>query len=984
MTETLETFTAALADRYTLKRELGRGGMATVYLAHDCRHDRPIALKVLHPELAATLGPERFLREIRLVARLQHPHILTVLDSGEAAGRLWFTMPYVEGESLRDRLLREKQLPVSDAVRITTEAALALDYAHRHGVIHRDIKPENILLSDGQALVADFGVARGLGTEGRLTETGFTLGTPTYMSPEQASAGPVDARSDQYSLACVLYEMLTGEPPFTGSSPQVVIAKRLAGPVPRVRTLRETVPQSVDEVLAQALATVPADRFPTAALFAHGLEAAPATHAAERVPSRASVHRAAGERSWPRWRLVSLGLVAVLGLSAAVSALFWRSREAPRSLDAALLAVVPFDVLQPALGLWREGLVDLLARNLDGAGPLRTVSPTLVVRRWDGRADRASAASLARSVGAGVVLYGTLVGSGPDSVRLTASLLDVARDEMVGEAEFRGLADRIDQLADSLTVQVLRELAQSRVIGAARASGLGSRSVSALRSFLRAEQHFRRTEWDSARASYEQAVALDSTFALAYWRLGTIRAWQFSTGDSLANLYSQRAAALNRGLPPRESLLVVCDSLMSTLSFPHFSDSAGRERRERLFATAERVAARYATDPEAWVALGEARYHFGHGLAVSDAMMLEPFQRAVALDSSYAPAYIHTVTMAVTLNDQAAARRYLARYLALRPGGTQGVSARMMSVLLDPPTPTAEVGQLLDTISSNALHHAWLDFMRAPDSAELAILLARELADRHVTEEVWWRDPMIRRGSLATTLAFRGHLREAARVVNAHPELATWPLFQELALAGAIPADTADAFYRRRLNRQPFWSLSDPAQEGLGLGPPWWAARGDSASLRRYIQRIDWRAHSRIAPPGAVTNPYWLLAGEAYLALARGDTTDALARFAALPDSTGPVWFERLTLARLLAARGRDREALAVLDREFPFQLVSASQGIWALERARLAEQLGEHEKAKQWYAYVTAIWRHADPELQPVVAEAREALVRLTGELAK
>ena len=202
-------------------------------------------------------------------------------------------------------------------------------------------------------------------------------------------------------------------------------------------------------------------------------------------------------------------------------------------------------------------------------------------------------------------------------MRLTASVLDVTRGEMIGEAEFRGAADRIDQLADSLTVRVLRELAQDRPIGAARSSGLGSRSLPALRYFLRGEQLFRRTEWDSARTSYEQAVTLDSTFALAYWRLGTIRGWQFSVSDSLGHAFSQRAAALNHGLPPRESLLVVCDSLQSTLSGNEILDSAGRERRQRLFETAERVTSRYPTDPEAWVALGETRFHYGHGLGIS-------------------------------------------------------------------------------------------------------------------------------------------------------------------------------------------------------------------------------------------------------------------------------------------------------------------------------------------------------------------------------
>src|SRR5829696_1230475 len=216
MTDLPDHLRAVLADRYRIERELGRGGMATVYLAEDLRHDRSVALKVLHPELAATLGPERFLREIRLTARLDHPHILPVFDSGEAAGLLWYTMPYVEGESLRDRLRREGQLPLEDALRIAREVADALDCAHQQGIIHRDIKPENILLARGHARVADFGVARAVEAAGagQLTETGLAVGTPAYMSPEQASGSPVDARSDLYALGCVLYETLAGEAPY--------------------------------------------------------------------------------------------------------------------------------------------------------------------------------------------------------------------------------------------------------------------------------------------------------------------------------------------------------------------------------------------------------------------------------------------------------------------------------------------------------------------------------------------------------------------------------------------------------------------------------------------------------------------------------------------------------------------------------------------------------------------------------------------------
>ena len=247
---------AALAGRYSIERELGRGGMAYVFLAHDLRHNRSVAIKVLRPELAAALGPERFLQEIALAASLAYPHILPLLDSGNANGLLYYVMPHVEGESLRARLDREPQLPLDDTLRIGQEVAGALDYAHRHQVVHRDIKPENILFQDGHALVADFGVARALTGAGTrpLTHSGFTVGTPSYMSPEQAAGdAQVDGRSDVYSLGCVLYEMLAGEPPYTGATAQAIIAKRFSEPVPHLRTLRD-VPEPVERAITRALA----------------------------------------------------------------------------------------------------------------------------------------------------------------------------------------------------------------------------------------------------------------------------------------------------------------------------------------------------------------------------------------------------------------------------------------------------------------------------------------------------------------------------------------------------------------------------------------------------------------------------------------------------------------------------------------------------------------------------------------------------------
>ena len=298
---------SALAERYSIERELGAGGMATVYLARDLKHDRQVALKVLHPHLAALVGAERFLKEIKTTAHLQHPHVLPLFDSGDADGLLFYVMPYVDGESLRERITREKRLPVADAVRITSEVASALDYAHRHGVIHRDIKPENILLHDGRALVADFGIALAPTTGGsRLTEAGMSIGTPEYMSPEQAlGERQLDARSDIYAVGVMLYEMLTGAPPFTGPSAQAIVAKVITEkPVPPSR-LRKDIPANVEDAVLTALQKNPADRFPTAAALQSALA------------GNVDVGRSR-RRALRRGAMVAIGLtgVAILGLFA--------------------------------------------------------------------------------------------------------------------------------------------------------------------------------------------------------------------------------------------------------------------------------------------------------------------------------------------------------------------------------------------------------------------------------------------------------------------------------------------------------------------------------------------------------------------------------------------------------------------------------------------------------------------------------------------
>ncbi|MGB5674074.1 MAG: protein kinase [Gemmatimonadota bacterium] len=347
MADDFDRIHAALSEVYVIEREIGRGGMATVYLAEDLKHGRRVAIKVLHPDIAASLGRERFLREIEIVANLRHSGILPLYDSGEADGLLYYVMPYVEGPTLRDRLDKEKQLAVDEALRITSELAAALDEAHSYGVIHRDIKPENVLFEGDQPLIADFGVATALEEAGgeKLTRTGVAVGTPSYMSPEQAAGGETDSRSDEYALACVLYEMLGGTPPFTGPTPQAVMARHALDPVPDLGTVRPTAPEGVVAAVERAMAKVPADRYRSAGAFAEALEKG------DERRRRSSVRR----RRW-EW---AVGALIVLAGGAAYMVADRSDRagnEEPRRI-----AVLPFEITGAelpdtglALGLFAE------------------------------------------------------------------------------------------------------------------------------------------------------------------------------------------------------------------------------------------------------------------------------------------------------------------------------------------------------------------------------------------------------------------------------------------------------------------------------------------------------------------------------------------------------------------------------------------------------------------------------------------------------
>ena len=593
---------AALADRYRIERELGRGGMATVYLAHDVRHHRSVGLKVLRPELAATLGPERFLHEIRIAAGLQHPHILPVFDSGDAAGQLWYTMPYVEGETLRERLIREKQLPLDDARRIALQVLSALEYAHGHGVIHRDIKPENILLEDDQAVVADFGIALAMSAVGedRLTETGLSLGTPAYMSPEQVCAEPnLDRRTDLYSLGCVLYEMLVGEPPYTGPTPQAIIARRLTEPPPRLRTIRD-VPESLEQAIYRALARNAADRFATARDFARALTA----EATGPGPAGFPQATPAPWRRAPKSLVGALLLTLALGLAWIV---YRRQDLVVPPVSASRLAVLPFAVRgSGSFSYLAEGMVDLLSRDLDGAGDLRTVDAGTILTAAaqndrDGVLDVERGRTVARRVGAGLYVIGSVHAVG-GRVRIQAALYD-GEDVSAGaksQAKVEGDSTRLFELVDRLSAQLMVKRG-GPVTRLAETAAITTHSLVALKAYLDGERRLRAASLqpariDSAITRFQQAITEDSTFALAQYRMAVAAGW--ANRPAMATVAAGRALTLSDRLTERDRRLLT--------AYVDFRRGAANSAERQYRA----ILQDYPDDLEALFQLGDVLYNY--------------------------------------------------------------------------------------------------------------------------------------------------------------------------------------------------------------------------------------------------------------------------------------------------------------------------------------------------------------------------------------
>jgi TolB-like protein len=697
---------SALGATYSLDREIGRGGMATVYLAQDTKHHRPVAFKVLHPELAASLGPERFRREITFAAGLQHPHILTVLDSGETAdGQLWFTMPYVEGESLRARLVRERQLPIEEAVRITREVGGALDFAHRRGVIHRDIKPENILLTtDGQALVADFGIARALGPSGpeTLTDAGTAVGTPAYMSPEQAAGErALDARTDTYSLAAVLYEMLAGEPPFTGPTAQAVIAKRLSSEAPPVRRSRPTVSDGLDAAIRKALAVVPADRFGTTADFVKALDAVPSGATAAAPAAARATPATTGRRAPVGVALLGLGFLIGVGVLFA-----WRERAASPN-DAAgpvRVAVLPFENLgDTADAYFADGLTDAVRGKLTAVPGLAVIAPASSSQyRHTAKTPQQIGAELG---GVRYLLVGKVrwakTANGGSRVQVSPALVDVTTGTDTWEQPFDAPLTDVFQVQGDIAGRVVQALGVALNAGARQTiTDRPTQNLEAYDAFLKGDAVSSGTNdpraLSFATTYYERAISLDSAFALAWARLARVNAALYFDGNPSA----ERA-------------------------------SAARRAADRAKALAPGRAEGYLAEGDYWELIRGDHHHAldeymaGVKAAPSSAELLTAASLAEESLGNWDGALAH-LRQASTVNprDATTARRLATAYLWLRryPEATAAAD-RMLT--LNPDNPSGVETKAMVAVAQGDLAGARAVIAGAPSTIDRGVLLAQ-------------------------------------------------------------------------------------------------------------------------------------------------------------------------------------------------------------------------------------------------------------------
>jgi tetratricopeptide (TPR) repeat protein len=923
----IEMLRRSLADRYRVEEEIGHGGMAVVFRARDLRLDREVAVKVLDADVSATLAHQRFHREVSLAAKLQHPNIVPLFDSGEADGLFYYVMPLIEGESLRDRLKTEGQLPLDEALRIADDVADGLSFAHARGIVHRDVKPSNILLSGGRALVADFGIARAMHVAGgsELTSSGILLGTPTYMSPEQASGeSELDARSDVYALGCVLYEMLAGEPPFGGPTPQVVIARQVAATAPSLALVRPDLPPAVFQTVGRALAKAKVDRFPSAEAF------------------KAALHGTSGSRvgagtlGWSRW---ALGAVAAILLALVFVVL--RPPPAP-PLDENRIVVFPF--VERGGAVLPAGTGELVALAIgsafEHAEPLRWIDGWLWV---DERARRDPltltaqvADSIARSQRARYRLDGFVAARG-DSASVILTLYDVAEARQIAQHTEVGrpVQDSLVQLGIRAAMRALPDMVGAGV----DVTPLLDRHPSAVALFLLGERAYRQSRFSEALVHYEAALDADSALAPAALNGAPAASWLDQTARARALLDRGMAGA---GLSDLQR--VFARGLRAYLDGE--ADTAVAYLRRAVEAD--------PTRPDAWMALGEVHRHL-LPRGSTDSLRMQAFEAAVRADPGFAPARFHLAEAALWRGDPRGAEEH-AVHLS-RTGADVGLVRRMRLMIdcaRDGPDPAP-----------------WSEAAR--EDPELAIDAAYALTPSVVLwpcaetgfRAVWAAPDVAFLPRWAALLALN-NLEVARGRAESALALVDTALAAGIGVAGGLPVLDAIAGVDTRARAQAVvdglgTDYANRGAQGLWLMGTWEALRGDTERVRAIATELERRASGS----GARTDRLWAEVIGARLDALDGRTEQAVARLAGLrPDATRPdiawsMWeglgYERLEEARLLIELGEYARAEAVaaeLDHPAPIMYVALRPESLRL-RARAARLRGDDAGATRYESRV-------------------------------
>jgi hypothetical protein len=924
----------ALQGRYVFEHELGSGGMATVYLARDLQNDRPVAIKVLRADIAAVFGAERFAREIRISSGLQHPNILPVLDSGHAGGIPFYVTTYIHGESLAQRLHREHQLSIDDALQITTEVCDALAAAHAKGYVHRDVKPSNILLENGRAILSDFGIARAADvvTAERLTETGIALGTPAYMSPEQSDCGTVDGRSDVYSLGCVLFEMLAGSPPFTGASAQSLRARHAADPPPPLHTVRTTVPPSMESVIDKALAKVPADRFHTALEFAEALAS--------------SNHPVSAWHRLPWLRIAALAglvLVTVLGIWA-------RSGSSGGTLDAN--KVVVFPLVQRGGSIQHAGLGEevalLIGSALEHSEPLRWIDGWTwldLKRRADVQLlDARTARNITRARRARFYIDGAVLGSG-DSSTVILRLNDAGGDSLLAQTSASGRgAEAVASLGLTAISKLLpRLLAPGRQVDFAP---LSERRPAAIAMWLQGEREYRQSQFLRAFDYYGRAVKEDSALALAAVKGAQAADWMGYGAD--ARGFVTAALRHEDKLPPKYAQLA--HGLQSFLTGR--ADSAIARYRMAL-----------QLDPawsEAWMALGDVYFHLLPNESPLDSLALRAFTEARRADPEFIPPLFHIVEMSLRGPDLARADTLLAEFRRFNPDSTWTLQLGLMAACRKQ-GPGSSAWATAGSKHGDELFYAAKALAATGAHWGCSEAGLRQLIGSDSVAINYRRAALL---ILQSVLVAQGRYEGAARLIDSAAARGM-PAAKNLYLVDAAAGAPFD---------QKVPAVLDGLVEGTKTleGPKlwfqgsWYAHTRDAARLTRVVEQLQDKVRSTADPLDS------LLAESmtARLDLVRGDTLSAKNRLLALQPCatltyiTWGLWQslapERMALAEILLAQNEPARAIEVasgFDQIEPAVYILYWPRSLAL-RYRAAAKLGRTDLAERYAARLREIGR--------------------------